>query len=139
MQIISDQFAPPRSALLRGFSVEVLSPVYADQDFAAVSASADSIRHVFGPENDWPAPTMTHQENCVDLLRHEREFDERRAFAYALLGAASKNYLGCLYLKPIKSKSGRDRRHERFGSQAFLWMSVLHLEISVLLVQHAVD
>jgi hypothetical protein len=48
MAITPDHFEPPRMAALRGFGVHVLSPQYAEEDFAAVAASAASIRHVFG-------------------------------------------------------------------------------------------
>jgi hypothetical protein len=73
---------------------------------------------------------MNFLENKADLVRHEREFNERSAFAYALLDPSGTKYLGCLYLRPIKSKTGRDRRQDRFSAQAFLWMSVLHQEVT---------
>lgn len=129
MPFIPDHFAPPTSATFQGLSLSVLSPEFADQDFAAVTASADSIRHVFGPDNDWPAADMTYDENLADLARHAREFEERSAFAYAVFDERCARYLGCLYLKPIKSKMGRDSRQELFVAQAFLWFSSRHQDI----------
>lgn len=128
MVFVQSDFKPPRVAILDGTLLEVLSPLHAEDDFAAVSASADSIRHVFGPDNGWPAPNMTFAENLADLKRHEQEFNEGYAFAYALFDQSRSRYLGCLYLKPIKSKLGRDKRHELYSAQAFLWFSSLHLE-----------
>jgi len=126
MPLVPDHFAAPRSAVFPNFQLRVLGPSLADQDYAAVSASANKIRNVFGPENGWPSQEITFEENHADLVRHLREFDEGSAFAYCLLDHQAQRYLGCLYLKPIKSKTGRDQRHEQFDAQAYLWLSVLH-------------
>ena len=130
MRLVTDRFEPPRTANLRSLTVQVLSPRYAEQDFAAVSSSADTMRHVFGPDNDWPAEGITFEANWADLARHEREFNEKSAFAYALFDPNGERYFGCLYLRSIKSKTGRDQRHKRFSAQAFLWMSSLHQDVT---------
>ena len=44
---------------LDGFTLEVLGPCHADADVLAVKSSAKDIRHVFGPENDWPSADMS--------------------------------------------------------------------------------
>jgi hypothetical protein len=67
MHFAPPSFDPPRTAALGDVNVEVLSPAHADQDFAAVSASADSILHVFGPDNGWPDSCMTYADNLADL------------------------------------------------------------------------
>lgn len=131
MRIVPLTFDPPRKAVLNGINFHVLSPLYADLDFAAVSASAHTIRHLFGPENGWPDPGISFEDNKVDLERHEREFNEKSAFAYALLDPAGQKYLGCLYLEPIKSTTEGDRRQEYFKAQAFIWVSSLHPESNV--------
>jgi hypothetical protein len=139
MQLVAHHIELPETATFPGFILRMLSPELANQDFAAVTASAHSIRHVFGPDNDWPSERITFSENEADLARHAREFNERLAFAYALLDLPCARYLGCLYLKPIKSKTGRDQRHERFDAQAFLWLSVLHQDVSEPEVQAVVS
>lgn len=130
MPIVTGTFLPPESVVFPGFVLRVLSPEFSDEDFVAVRASADSIRHVFGPENEWPSAAITFEENRADLARHRREFNERSAFAYSLLDTQGARYLGCFYLKPIKSKMGRDQRHKRFSSQAYLWLSILHEDVN---------
>jgi hypothetical protein len=130
MSFIDDSFSPPRRIAFDRFVLDVLSPQYADVDYKAVTASADAIRYVFGPDNDWPSATISYEENERDLIRHAREFDDREAFAYVVLDATGKNYLGCLYLRAIKSKTGRDARQAKFSAQAFVWMSVMHDEVS---------
>lgn len=139
MSITPNHFEPPASASFSSFSLEVLSPEFAEQDFAAVTASAESIRHVFGPENSWPSAQITFDENLADLVRHEREFNERTAFAYCILDPKLKRYLGCLYIMPLLANARRDQRHERFCAEVYLWLSVLHHDITDALVQAEIN
>ena len=131
MQYLAGDFRPPRTYDFGSFKVAILSPHFADHDFAAVRASADSIRNVFGPTNGWPDSHMSYAENLTDLVRHEQEFNAGVAFAYALLDPSEELYLGCLYIKPIKSKIAHDRRRQLFQAQAFLWLSTVHAAVSV--------
>ncbi|AMP16671.1 hypothetical protein [Collimonas pratensis] len=122
MSFIPDSYSPPRFFQSDSFSLEVLSPKFAAQDFASVTASADAIRHVFGPANGWPDPQMSFAENLADLERHEREFLDHQAFAYSILSHDQEAYLGCLYIKPIKSRIENDLRKTAYGAQAFFWL-----------------
>ena len=122
MALVPSAFEPPRRASLDGITLEVLAPCHAGADFQAVTSSANDIRHVFGPNNGWPSADISFEQNLADLERHAREFDERVAFAYALLKSPA-DYLGCLYIKPIKSRVARDRRQALFDAQAFFWLS----------------
>ena len=128
--VIPASFHPPRTQRLASFQLAVLGPAYAEQDHLAVRRSANRIRHVFGPADDWPDANISWQENLADLVRHEREFDERAAFAYALLDLRGEAYLGCLYLRPIKSGQADDRRRQHYQAQAFLWLSVLQAAVT---------
>ena len=122
MPLVPSAFDPPRGASLDGFTLEVLGPRRAAADFLAVKSSATDIRHVFGPENDWPAADITFEQNHADLERHEKEFDRRDAFAYSMLKSPT-GYVGCFYIKPIKSRMAEDRRKALFDAQAFFWLS----------------
>jgi hypothetical protein len=131
MPFVPNAFDPPASASLPSFFLDVLRPSYADADYEAVTASANSIRGVFGPSDDaWPPPQMSYEMNLADLTRHEHEFHERYAFAYVILDKSRQKYLGCVYLKPIKSKTFLNQQQAQFTSQAFLWLSVLHEVVS---------
>lgn len=125
MPFVPDGYAAPRTQRFAQFTLEILSPRFAAQDYAAVTMSADAIRHIFGPTNGWPAPDLSFAENLADLERHAREFADRVAFAYALVSPDGERYLGCLYIKPIKSKREPDPRKARFDAQAFFWLSTL--------------
>ncbi len=128
--MLAATFDPPRIQALQSFQLVVLGPAHAEQDYRAVRASADRIRHVFGPADGWPDANISWQENHADLVRHEREFNERIAFAYALLDLTGEAYLGCLYLRPIKPAHADDRRSRRYQAQAFLWLSVLQSAVT---------
>ncbi len=118
MPLVPDGYSPPRTHRFARFTLEVLTPHYAAQDYAAVITSADAIRHVFGPMNGWPAADISFAQNLADLERHAREFADRAAFAYALLSPDGERYLGCLYLKPITKPTP-------FDARAYFWLSTL--------------
>ncbi|MFZ3471156.1 N-acetyltransferase [Streptomyces sp. 4.24] len=59
---------------------------------------------------DWPPPEgMGAEENLADLVRHAKDFAERRGFTYSVLeGAEGKGeVVGCLYVYPAKDDPGR--------------------------------
>lgn len=136
MSFVPPEFQPPRSFSTEDFQLAVLSPAFAEADFEAVRASASSIRHVFGSQNDWPDAHISFAENRADLVRHEDEFNRRVAFAYSLLDPSGTRYLGCFYVKPIKSKLAVDFRKQKFQAQAFVWLSV---SASGLSIEHVVS
>jgi hypothetical protein len=124
MAFIPDSFVPPRFHETHRLSLQVLSGDYAVQDYECVMECADGIRGVFGPDNGWPAKDMTLAENRSDLIRHEREFFAREAFAYSIFEkSTARRYVGCLYIKPIKSRLENDKRKTLFQAQAFCWFS----------------
>lgn len=120
---IPEDFAVPLSHEWPRGKLVPLSESLAAQDFAAVSSSADRIRNVFGPTNGWPAETITDAENLADILRHQTEFASRLGFAYGILDCDSGDYIGCLYIKRIKSREEIDQRKRVFNAQAFFWLS----------------
>ena len=138
MSLVPSAFEPPRRASLNGFTLEVLGPRHAAADFLAVKSSANDIRHVFGPDNDWPSPDITFEQNLADLERHATEFQRRDAFAYAMLKSPTE-YLGCLYIKPIKSRLAQDPRKALFDAQAFFWLSSVSHPLSAATVHATLD
>jgi hypothetical protein len=91
--------APPRNFQLGDYVFSVLNPDCADEDFAAVTASAAHLDGFFG--NTWPRG-LTWEKNRSDLERHAREFDQKIAFAWVIRNAAG-GYLGCAYLRPAET------------------------------------
>ncbi len=130
MSLTPASFVPPTEWKAPSFLLQVLTPKYAKQDFEAVSQSAAGIRHVFGPSNHWPSEHMSFAENLADLTRHESEFHQRKAFAYAMLDPSEQHYLGCVYIKPIKSKVEPDFRKALFQAQTFFWLSSTQRQVT---------
>lgn len=130
MHLTPAGFIPPKELMSSSFQLQVLSPKYATQDFEAVVSSATEIRNVFGPTNDWPSDSLSFSENLADLERHEAEFHDRKAFAYSMLDPSGQRYLGCVYIKPIKSKIENDLRKAQFQAQVFFWLSSMHSEVT---------
>ena len=68
-------------------------------DFAAFMSSIDTIKKQRG--GTWPTPDFTIEENIVDLGWHQREFEFKTSFAYAVTSKDGKEELGCVYLYPV--------------------------------------
>lgn len=104
--------APPREFQLGAYHFSVLSPDCADEDFAAVTASAAHLDGFFG--NTWPRG-LTWEKNRSDLERHAREFDQNIAFAWVIRNATG-GYLGCAYLRPAETPEAEGR--------VYVWLRV---------------
>ncbi|QNM96195.1 hypothetical protein [Chitinimonas koreensis] len=129
MSFVPATFSAPREWRHPLFQLQVLAPIHAEPDYEAVMTSADAIRHVFGRDSDWPDPQMSFEENRGDLERHETEFEQDVAYAYAMLDPAGERYLGCVYIRPIKSRIEGDLRQQRYQAQTIFWLSSLHAQI----------
>ena len=56
-------------------------PEWTDLDFEAVVASRSKLKHLFGPEDDWPPGDLTRTRNEADLAWHAKEFELGKSFA----------------------------------------------------------
>lgn len=117
-------FSIPQSYSSAFFRLSPLTVQLAERDYSAILCSNEHIRYVFGPDNSWPAPTLSFSENVADIMRHESQFADRSGFTFAILGARTDAYYGCLYIKRIKSRLDVDLRKKRFGAQVFFWLDV---------------
>lgn len=113
------QFAPPISQVpahlnTDQFSLVILEPSLAKRDFDAVMSSKDRLRQVFLENDRWPEDTMTLARNTEDLARHEREFQRREGFAYAVLSPCHSRYIGCVYIDPTDLPG--------YGCETYLWV-----------------
>ena len=88
-------------------------PEWTDLDFEAVVASRSKLKHLFGPEDDWPPGDLSRSMDEADLAWHANEFELGKSFAYHLLDTDQRECLGCLYIYPTASM-GHD-------AEAYLW------------------
>ena len=98
---VPPSFEVPRAYAWSGFHLEPLSEQHNERDHAAWMASIDHIRSTPGfsekEEPDWPV-AMTLEANLEDLIRHAKDFEERRGFTYSIL--EGDEVIGCIYIYP---------------------------------------
>ncbi|MXG88479.1 GNAT family N-acetyltransferase [Nocardioides flavescens] len=71
-----------------------------DLDMPAVMGSRERLWATYGVAWGWPPADMTHEEDRVDLARHEAEIEAHESFNYALFDEAETALLGCVYIDP---------------------------------------
>ena len=85
---VSESFKVPNQLYTGQFLFQVLGPKFSEVDYEAVMSSRKRLRHVFAENSKWPETDMSFESNKSDLVRHEKEFNSRVAFAYAVLNLA---------------------------------------------------
>lgn len=102
---VPDEFVVPIIYKTEDFTIWKLTVLDLQKDYDAVMEAKDHIHELYSKEyiNGWPEDTLTLEEDEKDLKRHEREFNERVAFAYTVFDFENKNCLGCIYIEPSNS------------------------------------
>ncbi|WP_420080426.1 N-acetyltransferase [Streptomyces sp. JL4002] len=112
---VPDSFEVPRALHADGFRLEPLDAGHNARDHAAWSGSIAHIRAIpgFDGGGGWPPPEgMSAEANLADLVRHARDFAERRAFTYSVVedtDGGPAEVIGCLYLHPDRERPRRVR------------------------------
>lgn len=87
-------FVAPSGLEHERFRLRMLSIADVDADFEA-------IRERVAPDGTLRgSPTLTREQNLIDLGWHEKEFQLRRSFAYTVLAPDESRVLGCVYVYP---------------------------------------
>ena len=106
--LVPDDFEVPLTYSWAGFHLEPLGPQHNERDHEAWMSSIEHIRSTPGfsveEERDWPV-AMTLESNLEDLVRHARDFEERKGFTYSIL--EGDDVVGCIYIYPDR-RSGHD-------------------------------
>jgi len=102
-----DYAHPTRLDLPDGFHLRPIRADDVDVDYPAVMGSRARLWSIFGEAWGWPPATMTHEQDRVDLVRHEVEIAAHESFNYALFDAEETVLLGCVYIDPPE-KVGAD-------------------------------
>ncbi|RZF81498.1 hypothetical protein EXT46_09880 [Pseudoalteromonas sp. CO325X] len=111
---IPDNFEAPKRFDTESFHLRVLEEAVAELDFDAVVSSQQRLQGVFGPESEWPKPSMTLEENTESLKVHKREFESRVAFAYSVFNNSKDTCLGSVYIDPSQSP--------KYDCEVYLWV-----------------
>lgn len=98
---VPPSFEVPLGFAWSGFHLEPLGERHNDRDHAAWMSSIDHIRSTPGfsleEKPDWPV-AMTLEANLKDLVRHAKDFEERRGFTFSILDR--DEVIGCIYIYP---------------------------------------
>lgn len=107
---VPPSFEVPDTYSWSQFHLEPLGPQHNDRDHTAWMSSIDHIRSTPGfgvdEEPDWPV-AMTLEANMEDLVRHAKDFEERKGFTYSILDG--DDVIGCIYIYPDR-RTNHDAR-----------------------------
>jgi hypothetical protein len=112
-RLVPDDFAVPTRLDADGFHLRMLTVNDLVKDYDAVMSSETRLRGSMNPDSDWPTG-LTIEDDLIDLGWHQREFLQRRSFAYTVMSPDETVCLGCCYIYP-SDKSG-------FEAKAFWWV-----------------
>jgi len=91
------EFDVPRSLATSDFTLQALTLEYEQAGFDAVSGSADHLQALFG--RGWPQG-LTQDQYRIELAWHQKEFERRTSFAYAVMSGRTEDMLGSVYVTP---------------------------------------
>ncbi len=106
-------FEIPAAPATPEFKLTPLRVDHAVLDYEAVMSSRERLWTMFGAGWGWPRADMTLMQDLVDLGWHQKEFQLRRSFSWAVLSPDERSVLGCCYLDPTE-RAG-------FDAEALYW------------------
>jgi hypothetical protein len=101
MKLVPESFEVPEKLETPDFTIRKLMYRDAKLDYEAVMSSIDTIRQTRG--GDWPEPTLSFEDDQIDLAWHQREFENGTSLAYTVMKPDETECLGCLYLYPRRT------------------------------------
>lgn len=100
MPFLPRGFAVPERVETAAFRLRSITIHDAFKDFDAVMSSRAELWARFGAIWGWPAEDMTLEQNIVDLGWHQKEFQLRSSFDFAVMSLDESRLLGCVYVDP---------------------------------------
>ena len=101
---VPTNFVVPTAFAWSEFHLEPLGEQHNEGDHAAWMSSIDHIRSTPGFSEDeepgWPV-SMSLESNLDDLVRHAKDFEERKGFTYSII--QGDDVIGCIYIYPDRS------------------------------------
>ncbi len=113
MPFLPSDFEIPAAPATPEFKLTPLRVDHLVLDYEAVMSSRERLRALFGAGGEWPSADMTMMQDLVDLGWHQKEFQLRRSFSWAVLSPDERSVVGCCYLDPTE-RAG-------FDAEALYW------------------
>jgi hypothetical protein len=89
------------------------------KDYDAVMTSREHVWEQFGQAWSWPPADLTLEQDLIDLGWHQKEFQRRSSFDFAVMSLDETRLLGCVYVDPAE-KAGYD-------AEVWLWVRASEL------------
>lgn len=100
MPFLPRDFPVPKLVETARFRMRSITIHDAFKDYDAVMSSREHLWRRFGATWGWPAEDLTLEQNIVDLGWHQKEFQLRSSFDYAVMALDESRLLGCVYIDP---------------------------------------
>ncbi|MCF7688781.1 MAG: hypothetical protein K9M98_07620 [Cephaloticoccus sp.] len=100
MPFLPRDFQVPAVVETAHFRMRSITIHDAFKDFDAVMSNRQHLWDRFGEIWGWPPEDMTIEQNIVDLGWHQKEFQLRSSFDFAVMSLDEKRLLGCVYVDP---------------------------------------
>lgn len=120
MPFLPPEFTVPAVVETERFRLRSITIHDAFKDYDAVMSSREHLWSRFGAIWGWPAADLSIEQNIVDLAWHQKEFQLRSSFDYAVMSLDERRLLGCVYIDPP---------HEP-GTDADVWYWARQSELS---------
>lgn len=121
--LVPSAFDPPERVDCGSFVLRPLRIADAERDYETVMANRERLRGVFGPAHEWPPADLTLEQNRIDVAWHQKEFQRRDAFTYAVLDPDDTVAFGCVYIQPTSVSA--------YDAAVYFWISDSALEEGV--------
>jgi hypothetical protein len=102
MPFLPPDFQVPASVETKHFRMRSITIHDVFKDYDAVMSSREHLWARFGAIWGWPREDLTIEQNLVDLGWHQKEFQLRSSFDYAVVSPDERRLLGCVYIDPAE-------------------------------------
>ena len=100
MGFLPREFVVPDLVVTDRFRLRSITIHDAFKDYDAVMSSREHLWQRFGASWGWPAVSLSLEQNIIDLAWHQKEFQLRSSFDYAVMAPDESRLLGCVYVDP---------------------------------------
>ena len=126
MPFLPPEFTVPAVVETERFRMRSITIHDAFSDYDAVMSSREHLWSRFGSIWGWPADDLSIEQNIIDLAWHQKEFQLRSSFDYAVMSLGEKRLLGCVYVDPLREA----------GTEADVWFWARQSELGGGLEKH---
>ena len=120
MPFLPPTFTIPAVVETERFRMRSITIHDAFKDYDAVMSSREHLWDRFGAIWGWPAADLAIEQNIIDLAWHQKEFQLRSSFDYAVMSLDESRLLGCVYIDPPQEP----------GTDAEVWLWARQSELS---------